>query len=580
MVELNKIYNKNCIFGLKELDNDSIDLVVTSPPYDNMRQYDGSVDEWDWGVFLMTSKELYRVIKPGGVCVWVVGDQTKNGSETGTSFKQALEFVNRGFNLNDTMIWCLSGGTNLYVKTPNTIGPMQIKDVVRLDPSTVKLWDGFKWVNVLGWKQNKNTAKKVRLQLRSGENIYCTNEHRWVLSNGKEVLTSELKIGDILKTCNLPDSDEHNPMVLTSDILWLLGLYIAEGSHSDDTIQLSLCSDELKWVDRIKSAIESVGGTVTYTLNDNKLNVRCHSKIFDAIISQYVGGRTAKDKHLKPICWLLPNNSLKEIVNGYLDGDGSYDADNNRWRLGLTDNRYFERDLRVLASRLGAKLCLLRKGARIKSLNKTYPSLKGSWKWEKTNHFNEKSYSEILSITEEKMRIDEHMWDIEVDSDEHLFSLSSGVITHNCKKNPMPQVKQPRYSQVFEYMFVFSKGKPKTFNPIMIPTKCGGQVYDSTCKNIDGESGRVHKTFSINKEKVHGNVFEIAVAQNKTGHPAVFPEELAELHIKTWSNEGDLVLDPFVGSGTTALVSKHLNRNWIGFDVNEEYCRIAEKRLL
>ena len=105
MVELNKIYNKNCIFGLKELDNDSIDLVVTSPPYDNMRQYDGSVDEWDWGVFLMASKELYRIIKPGGVCVWVVGDQTKNGSETGTSFKQALEFVNRGFNLNDTMIW-------------------------------------------------------------------------------------------------------------------------------------------------------------------------------------------------------------------------------------------------------------------------------------------------------------------------------------------------------------------------------------------------------------------------------------------------------------------------------------------
>lgn len=66
----------------------------------------------------------------------------------------------------------------------------------------------------------------------------------------------------------------------------------------------------------------------------------------------------------------------------------------------------------------------------------------------------------------------------------------------------------------------------------------------------------------------------------KEKHPAVFPEELAELHVKTWSNEGDLVLDPFVGSGTTALVSKRLNRNWIGFDVNEEYCRMAEKRLL
>ena len=100
MLELNKIYNMDCLDGLKLLDDNSIDLTVTSPPYDNLRTYNGySFD------FENIAKELYRVTKEGGVVVWVVGDQTINGSETGTSFRQALYFKEIGFNLHDTMIW-------------------------------------------------------------------------------------------------------------------------------------------------------------------------------------------------------------------------------------------------------------------------------------------------------------------------------------------------------------------------------------------------------------------------------------------------------------------------------------------
>lgn len=100
MLELNKIYNLSCEIGLKQLDNESIDLTVTSPPYDNLRDYKGySFD------FETIAKELFRVTKKGGVVVWVVGDATINGSETGTSFKQALYFKEIGFNLHDTMIY-------------------------------------------------------------------------------------------------------------------------------------------------------------------------------------------------------------------------------------------------------------------------------------------------------------------------------------------------------------------------------------------------------------------------------------------------------------------------------------------
>lgn len=147
------------------------------------------------------------------------------------------------------------------------------------------------------------------------------------------------------------------------------------------------------------------------------------------------------------------------------------------------------------------------------------------------------------------------------------------------KKNPMPQVRQPRYNQVFEYMFVLSKGKPKTFNPIMVPCKCSGQDYDSTCKNMGGENGRTKKHFKINDEKVDSNIWEIAVSQNKTIHPAVFPYEIPYRHIKSWTNEGDVVLDPFMGSGTTGLAALDLGRKFIGIELNNDYFELSKQRL-
>lgn len=147
------------------------------------------------------------------------------------------------------------------------------------------------------------------------------------------------------------------------------------------------------------------------------------------------------------------------------------------------------------------------------------------------------------------------------------------------KLNPLPQTKQPRYSACFEYMFIFSKGTPKTFNPIMRQCKLGGKLYDSTAKNMDGESGRHKLTYNVNKEMVDYNIWKIAVAQNKTKHPAVFPYEIPYRHIKTWSNEGDVVLDPFMGSGTTALAAIDLNRKYIGIEMVKEYYDICMERI-
>lgn len=148
------------------------------------------------------------------------------------------------------------------------------------------------------------------------------------------------------------------------------------------------------------------------------------------------------------------------------------------------------------------------------------------------------------------------------------------------KLNYMP-LTHKRYEQEFEYMFCFSKGKPKTFNPIMekckyAGTKAGGQLY----KTSDDTTTDVR--YIVKDEKIKGNIFEYHTGQAYTGkykHPAMFPLDLALDQIKSWTNENDLVLDPFMGSGTTGVACKELNRNFIGMEIVDKYYDIACERI-
>lgn len=99
----------DCLDRMKEIEDGSVDLTVTSPPYDNLRTYNDTLNDWTADKWQAILRELYRVTKEGGVVVWVVGDATIKGSETGTSFRQALYAMDCGFNLYDTMIWEKAG---------------------------------------------------------------------------------------------------------------------------------------------------------------------------------------------------------------------------------------------------------------------------------------------------------------------------------------------------------------------------------------------------------------------------------------------------------------------------------------
>jgi len=104
MIEINLLHG-DCLELMKDIPDKSVDLTITSPPYDNLRSYNGNISQWSFAKFRGIAKELYRVTKQGGVVVWVVGDATVKGSETGTSFRQALFFMECGFRLHDTMIY-------------------------------------------------------------------------------------------------------------------------------------------------------------------------------------------------------------------------------------------------------------------------------------------------------------------------------------------------------------------------------------------------------------------------------------------------------------------------------------------
>ena len=148
-------------------------------------------------------------------------------------------------------------------------------------------------------------------------------------------------------------------------------------------------------------------------------------------------------------------------------------------------------------------------------------------------------------------------------------------------KTCFPPLTHNRYEQSFEYMFVLSKGKPKTFNPIMVDCDTAGTRRPRYKSNKERGSAvrNDDRVDIINPKKQKNNVWHIRPNNTRHEHPAIFPEKLAVDHIKTWSNEKDLIYDPFAGSGTTLKMAHLLKREWIGSEISKQYVELAEKRL-
>ena len=171
---------------------------------------------------------------------------------------------------------------------------------------------------------------------------------------------------------------------------------------------------------------------------------------------------------------------------------------------------------------------------------------------------------------------------------EHAFAArEAGFVVHDVmiyQKKNTPFMRSNAYTNCYEFMFVFAKGAPSRFNPLKVPTKRSGWETAVCNKGPDAVNRKV--PVELKKEKTKTNIWEYAVGlggstRDKIAfeHPAVFPEQLALDHILSWTNRGDVVLDPMCGSGTTCKMAELSGRRWVGMDISKDYIRLAKKRM-
>jgi hypothetical protein len=287
----------------------------------------------------------------------------------------------------------------------------------------------------------------------------------------------------------------------------------------------------------------------------NGASINLHGKILHALIDEYVSGNTAKRKHLSVKCWERSNRFLRAVLEGYLSGDGHYDEANDRWRIGFTRNTNWENDLRTLCARLGVYLRL--RLATHTLGGEKFPGFRGEVRFRKT--LRSKHEGEIVDIREWGPC---DLWDVAVEGAPHLFALASGILTHN--SNAMPNFRGKRLKNDVEIVIwakLSKKGRYTFHHQFMKQFNQGKQL---------GSVWRI--PLCVGEERLRDE-------SGKKLHPTQKPEELLRRIILASSDPGDIVLDPFAGSGTTAAVAKQLHRHWIGIEQDATYVQAARRRV-
>lgn len=577
MSEMLTILEGDVLERLAGLPDESVHCVVTSPPYWGLRDYgvDGQIGlektpEEYVAKMVEVFREVQRVLRPDGSCFINLGDSywggkgqsnyafqgrrtsnSINGKEhnitgmgetrpqdgshpilkpkdlVGIPWRVAFALQADGWYLRQDIIWCLSGGTWLYVHT-DTSGEclMTVKDLYRLKPAWVRLWNGKQWTGILGISKSARRGDEIELVLRSGERISCTPTHRFPTSRGL-LAASEIRVGDTLQRCQLPKPYPVKDCSIDLDAAWLAGLYLAEGSRSEDTIQIAgHTKEENRWKSVCRIAAK-FGGSATRTVDGNNMTIRIYGRILNAIIGELVCGRTAHDKGFSPLVWRYSNEFIAAMLRGYLEGDGCFDAKNNRWRLGFCRNYNLERDLRTACARLGYHLVL--NLSSVPYNGKMVPTFKGEIRETRSGHHNEKNTTEVVEIRKARCR---EVYDLGVACEPHLFALASGILTHNSKPNPMPESVTDRCTKAHEYIFLLAKNERYFWDAEAVKEAASGNKPWSASSNggdLDGSRNDVHSPtlgVAANGSRNRRSVWTVPSQPYPESHFATFSEDL------------------------------------------------------
>ncbi len=377
-------------------------------------------------------------------------------------------------------IRCLDIDTAVYVRTPTGDRPMRLLHLhQQFAPGKFEVWNGERWTPVVA-TQPALAVDALEIEFRTGERISCTRDHRWpVDAHGvgtKLLRADELAVGDVVPQVRLPEDDrvpdaEH----LGDDVAWLAGVFLADGSFdSRDRIQVAGHKvNDVARAERLARIAASYDGTCSVYEHGNedggnRQNVVIRSQVLAAAIRRYIDGDNARNKRLSIYAWRRSDRWLLSLIEGYLISDGHFDAHNDRWRLGFTDNRWLARDLRTVAARLGAS-CIVRRWGPVPPDQRG-----GNWAGQASfRHRGEirfghrgtdgrsqpKARGEIVAIRAAKRR---SFIDLAVADDPHLFALASGLLTHN--SNPPVGALGDKERPATSYVTVATRATDRYFD--------------------------------------------------------------------------------------------------------------------
>lgn len=805
-----KLYLGNTISVLKELPDESVDMVITSPPYYKLRSYGTDAVIWDENIecdheWVYTNKEaipldlpptggvrkkfepsdenrgkqnpikiesatckkcgawmgelgqeptpqdfcrhlcdifdeVKRVLKPHGSCYVNLGDSYSNRGEVNVERWNCKEIANRpasnvkslsskclvqlpsmfalemtygrGWTLRNTIIWnkCLYGNTSLIA----------MKNGHRFFTTIEELYNNYEGVSLPSqdkygnniWVPVKNVfyngkMNTLKVKTRSGREVVCTSNHKFVkknssytkiCSNYRKIDVGELKDEDylLINVNNKFDIDKGDEC--DYDHGYFVGFFLAEGNYIKRKgkkvgIQLSCGVKDIGrgYIKKIKKYSD----IRTYIYN-NIVCIRKYSKKIASDISKYIGGETSHDKEIKSEVLNTSISFIRGVMEGFLDGDGSYD--NGRWKVGLTLNKRLLVGIESLCRILGWDIRIqndrvvngyntmnfqIRKNLETRTVNFDMIT-------DKIRSIEDNGLSDVYDIELEPIytggignnqykRIIQETRQERYLKYNHLYFLSNGLWSHN--SNALPSSVKDRFTNSYEYVYFFTKNEKYYFEQQFEPYKSdphggqfgsrkgvdeGNQILQNVQYDPDADPNRFYGNPGRNKR----DVWVIPTQSSTIPHFAQFPSALLDIPIKAscpkyickkcgkprekiyvdvesipdiptepnveqmnllksmgsnadgeyygtekknyessnaqlpsetkrrileglrkekeerWTdcNCGvgwvpGVVLDPFMGSGTTAKVARELGRRWIGVDISETFLKEAVDKI-
>jgi modification methylase len=605
---LNTVLHGDCRALLPTLPARSVDLIFADPPYNlqlrndlwrpNMTHVDAVDDAWDkFGGFgdydCFTRQwltECQRVLKDTGT-LWCIGSY-HNIYRVGTILQDLGYWI-----LNDvSWVKCLAGETKVLVRdTEGWVRQQSLAELAMGPSRPLDILGPHGWKRLVAVSHSRELKPKVRLRAGYTAELIASQEHLfpvWRHNYGGKYLEkplghlacesantyllqvdissylsgtyAELNIPQLLAENGITANKEafSARLALTEEWGFFLGLYLAEGSVNKQTqVRLSLHRKEGYLAERIEKLMAQYGiQPCRYYSSGNVLAVYFGSCIVRAIIRHFINGGNARTKSLvMDRVMNTPAAFRRGLLAGFLAGDGHYDAANDRHCIGIA-SRQLVQDLQLLAHSLGYYAVVGQSEVGLKATGKKYAV------------YHAKIYKrqprvaggiEFHPVRAEAIRTEEYSADwYDLVVEDGLFLVEGGLVVHN--SNPMPNFRGTRFCNAHETLLWVKKSEKQTkytFNYKSL--KAGNEDLQMRSDwHIPLCTGE--ERLKINGEKAH--------ATQK-------PEALLHRILRACSNPGDIVLDPFFGTGTTGAVAKRLRRNWIGIEKEIGYVALAEARI-